>query len=195
VKPERNREGRTEIRKRRIVRISLTTLSALVLLVPLSAAAQSAKQEVPDNPAPKAGPTQPIPFSHKTHLGLDLACEGCHSNPEPGKMMTFPATSVCMQCHEVVATNKPAIQKLTEFAKSGQAVPWVRVYEVTPGVNWAHRTHLQAGMRCVMCHGDVSKLDAMTQLTAVTSMASCIGCHQAHNAGTTCHTCHSWPAE
>ena len=110
-------------------------------------------------------------------------------------MMTFPATSVCMQCHEVVATNKPAIQKLTEFAKSGQAVPWVRVYEVTPGVSWAHRTHLQAGMRCVICHGDVSKLDALTQATAVTSMASCIGCHQAHNAGTTCHTCHSWPAE
>jgi uncharacterized membrane protein len=195
VKPERNREGRTEIRKRRIVRISLPALSALLLLVPLPASAQSAKQEVPDNPALKAGPAQPVPFSHKKHVALGLECEGCHSNPEAGKMMTFPATSVCMQCHEVVATNKPAIQQLTEFAKSGQAVPWVRVYEVTPGVNWGHRTHLQAGVQCVMCHGDVSKLDVMTQLTAVTSMASCINCHQAHSAGTTCHTCHSWPAE
>lgn len=194
MKREGDGKRHAEIGKRHTTWIAAPIL-ALMFLVALSAAAQSAKQEVPDNPAPKAGPAQPIPFSHRTHLGLDLACEGCHSNPEPGRMMTFPATSVCMQCHEVVATSKPAIQKLTEFAKSGQAVPWVRVYEVTPGVNWAHRTHLQAEMRCVMCHGDVSKLDVITQLTAVTSMASCIGCHQAHNAGTTCHTCHSWPAE
>jgi len=172
---------------------------ALVLLLLFGshpAAAQSAKQQVPDNPAPPSAPVQPIPFSHKTHLAMDLSCKDCHSNPEPGpgNLMTFPATSKCMECHEVVATNKPSIQKLAQFAKSGQPISWVRVYQVLPGVNWGHRKHLQAGMQCAMCHGDVSQSDAMAVTTSVTSMASCIGCHEANHAPTVCRTCHSWPA-
>ncbi len=107
--------------------------------------------------------------------------------------MTFPAVATCMGCHNTVAKEKPAIIKLTELAKSGQPIPWVRVYEVTPGVTWSHRRHLQAGMQCVMCHGQVGQLDAMAQTTAVTSMASCISCHQAHKTNTTCQTCHAWP--
>ena len=70
----------------------------------------------------------------------------------------------------------------------------MRVYQVTPGVTWTHRKHLQAGMQCVMCHGNVAQLDAMAQTTSVVAMASCISCHQAHNANTACATCHSWPA-
>ena len=163
-------------------------------LVAPRASAQNAKQQVPDNVAPHPAPAQPLPYSHKTHLALGLMCKNCHTNPDPGIAMGFPPTARCMQCHVEVAKEKPAIQKLTAFAKSGQAIPWVRVYQLTPGVNWSHRKHLQAGMECQMCHGDVSQLDAIAQVTAVTSMASCISCHQAHSAPTVCQTCHSWPS-
>jgi len=174
--------------------IHFSAAAAMLLLVlALAAGAQEAKQQVPDNVAPHPAPEQPIPYSHKTHLALGLKCQNCHTNPAPGNMMTFPATSKCMQCHTDVAKNKPAIEKLAEFSKSGQPIPWVRVYELPAGVNWSHRTHLQAGMQCTMCHGQVAQLNAMAEITGVTSMASCIGCHQAHNAPTVCHTCHSWP--
>jgi len=154
----------------------------------------AAKQEVPDNLAPHPAPEQPIPYSHKTHVGaLGLKCEMCHTNPDPGNQMTFPATSTCMTCHTSVAKDKPAIVKLADFAKSGQPIPWVRVYQVTPGVTWTHRKHVQAGMQCAMCHGNVGQLDAMAETTAVTSMASCISCHQSHNAPVACATCHVWP--
>jgi cytochrome c5 len=86
----------------------------------------AAKQEVLDNLAPHPAPEQPIPYSHKTHLALGLKCQMCHTNPAPGNLMTFPATSTCMSCHTSVAKDKPAIVKLADFAKSGQAVPWVR---------------------------------------------------------------------
>ena len=108
--------------------------------------------------------------------------------------MTFPAVATCMGCHNNVAKDRSAIIKLAEFAKSGQPIVWVRVYQVTPGVNWTHRKHLQAGLQCVNCHGQVGQLDQMAETTAVTSMASCISCHQAHNANTMCQTCHAWPA-
>lgn len=151
-------------------------------------------QEVPNNPSPHAPPDQPLPYSHKTHLALGLTCATCHINPDPGTMMTFPATKICMQCHVSVAKNKPAIQKLTEYSKAGETIPWVRVYTLLPGVQWSHRRHLQAGMKCEMCHGQVSQMERMSEATSVTTMYSCYHCHQVHNANTVCETCHVWPA-
>jgi hypothetical protein len=157
-------------------------------------AAAAVKQEVPDNPIEHAPPEQPIPYSHKTHLALGLPCTACHTNPAPGNLMTFPATSTCMACHVSIATKKPAILKLAEFSKSRQPIPWVRVYQVLPGVTWTHRKHLDAGMKCQMCHGDVAQMDRMSEATSVTTMGVCLNCHKEHGAPTVCSTCHSWPA-
>jgi len=169
----------------------------MVLFLTLCARAQqpaaAATQEVPDNPSEHAAPEQPVPYSHKKHLAFGLKCQQCHTNPDPGAQMTFPVSTTCMMCHNTIAKDRPAIVKLTELAKSSQPIPWVRVYRITPGVTWTHRKHLQAGMQCVMCHGDVAQLDTMAQTTAVLAMASCIGCHQTHNADTACATCHAWP--
>jgi hypothetical protein len=157
------------------------------------AATADAKKDVPDNLAEHTPPVQPLPYSHQTHLALGLECNMCHANPEPGNMMTFPATSTCMSCHDTVATKKPSIQKLAAYAKSGQTIPWVRVYAVTSGVNWTHRKHLEAGIKCETCHGPVADMAVMSQATSVTSMGVCINCHQLHAAPTVCQTCHSWP--
>ena len=99
-----------------------------------------------------------------------------------------------MACHNVVAAEKPSIRKLASYAKSGQPIPWVRVYVLTGGVNWTHRKHVDAGMKCETCHGQVEEMTAMSQATSVTSMAVCINCHTLHNAPIACQTCHAWPA-
>jgi hypothetical protein len=155
---------------------------------------QDMKPLVPANLAEHQPPVQPIPYSHKLHLALGLECNTCHTNPEPGKLMTYPATSTCMSCHAVVAKSKPAIQKLAGFAKSQEAVPWVRVYAVLPGVNWTHRKHLEAGMKCETCHGQVAQMEVMSEAMSVSTMGVCIRCHAANNAPTVCQTCHAWPA-
>lgn len=158
-----------------------------------SAASPTAGMDVPDNPSPHPAPEQPIPYSHKTHLALGLQCSGCHTNPEPGKLMTFPATSTCMACHQAIATDKPAIQKLASYAKSGEPIPWVRVYRVLPGVTWTHRKHLDAGIKCEICHGQVAEMQMMSEATSTTTMGVCLHCHTLHNAPTVCSTCHIWP--
>jgi Cytochrome c7 and related cytochrome c/Cytochrome c3 len=189
------------VRSGRAPAIALASVSLIAPLVMASLAkaqqamgTQVAKHEVPGNLAEHLPPVQPIPYSHKTHLALGLECKTCHTNPEPGKLMTFPATSTCMSCHAAVAKSKPAIQKLAGFSKSQQDVPWVRVYAVLPGVNWTHRKHLDAGMKCETCHGQVAQMDAMSESMSVTTMAVCISCHKANNAPTVCQTCHAWPA-
>ena len=151
------------------------------------------KQEVPDNPAAHEPPEQPLPYSHKTHLALGLDCTNCHTNPEPGNLMTFPATTKWMGCHRTKATNKPSIQKLTAYWKSGETILWVRVYKVLPGVTWSHRKHLAAGIKCQMCYGQVAEIDRMSEATSVTTMGVCLNCHKDHGAPSVCATCHSWP--
>lgn len=181
-----------------VVMLVAVSFAAAFLWAPRTRAQQAAgaadvKQEVPDNPASHEPPEQPIPYSHKVHLALGLPCANCHTNPDPGNLMTFPATAKCMACHHSIATNKPAIKKLAAYAKSGEAIPWVRVYKVLPGVTWTHRKHLAAGMKCQMCHGQVAEMDRMSETTSVTTMGVCLKCHEDHGAPTVCSTCHSWP--
>ena len=151
---------------------------------------QASKPMVADNPSEHPAPLQPLPYSHKKHLAFGLECKKCHTNPEPRKLMTFPGTSTCMECHATIAKEKPAIQKLTEFAKSKQAIPWVRVYTVLPGVAWSHQPHMEAGVKCETCHGQVREMDAMSEVTSVTTMYVCLNCHEMNRAKTACDTCH-----
>lgn len=166
--------------------LALTLLAAFLLMCGVSVSAQDVRNTIP----PPTGPVQPLPYSHKTHLALGMQCATCHTNPDPGVLMTFPKTAACMQCHNTVAKDKPSIKKLADYNESGETIPWVRVYKVVPGVEWSHRKHVQAGMTCEMCHGDVAKLDVMAMIKTTTSMVSCIDCHKAHNAPVTCETCH-----
>ncbi len=185
------------MKKNEIIRMAVVAqiLAALIFMVHSvkaqpAAQTQSAKPMVPDNPSEHTPPVQPFPYSHKTHLAVGLECKECHANPDPGKLMTFPATSKCMQCHVTIAKNKPAIQKLAEFAKSQKPIPWVRVYTVLAGVSWSHRPHLEAGQKCETCHGQVAQIEAMSEVTSVTTMYGCLNCHEMNHAKTACETCH-----
>jgi cytochrome c7-like protein len=175
-----------------VAAIALATFVLFAANLPAQEAATShaVKPMVPDNPSEHPAPTQPIPYSHKKHLAFGLECKKCHTNPDPGKLMTFPATATCMECHVTIAKTKPTIQKLAEYAKSGQAIPWVRVYTVLPGVAWSHRPHLEAGVKCETCHGQVRELEAMSEVTSVSTMYSCLHCHELNHAKTACDTCH-----
>jgi Zn ribbon nucleic-acid-binding protein len=134
-------------------------------------------------------PEQPIPFSHKQHITLPLACKECHSNPDPGEVEGIPATSKCMACHFSIAKDKPSIQKLKSFADSKQPVPWIRVYQIPSYVDFSHRKHLEAGFKCEKCHGAVEARDALWKETDIT-MGGCITCHRQNKASITCTYCH-----
>jgi hypothetical protein len=161
--------------------MTMRVLAALLL------AAASLIAQTGEKPA---APEQPLPFSHKTHSATGLKCQECHPNPDPGERMTLPAASKCMVCHITIAKDRPAIQKLAEFTKSKQPIPWVRVYSVAAGVYWSHRSHLEAGVTCDACHGQVAQTDAMAKVTSVTTMAGCIACHRKQHANTGCEFCH-----
>ncbi|MCK5326173.1 MAG: cytochrome c3 family protein [Woeseiaceae bacterium] len=178
-------------------RLRYPLLIALIAAMPVNADETVADQSpaVPDNIAPPAAPTQPLPFSHATHLQSGLPCQNCHVNSNPGTMMGYPAVATCMMCHNAIATDRPTIKRLQEYWLSEQPIHWLRVYAITPGVTWSHRTHLDAGAQCETCHGDMSQVQAVAETKAIRAMASCISCHKVRGASTACISCHAWPSD
>jgi len=176
----------------------IATACALLIAYLFAGAQQSSADTVslvPDNIAPHPAPTQPLPYSHKSHLALGLVCQTCHVNPDPGSRMTLPATETCMSCHRTIAKDKTAIVELQKYSAAGEPIPWVPVYAITPGVNWSHRTHLDAGAQCETCHGDLTQVEAVAETKAILSMATCINCHKAREAKIECVACHAWPTD
>jgi len=149
---------------------------------------------IPANVAPHPPIAQPIPFSHKIHVGNGLPCTTCHVDPQISNDMSLPHAATCMTCHAEVDKDQVDIKKLAEFAASGKPIPWVRIYPLLPGIQYSHAPHLRARVLCTTCHGPVPDQSVMSQLTALTSMATCISCHQTSQAKTECATCHSWPS-
>jgi predicted CXXCH cytochrome family protein len=167
---------------------------AAMLLWPLITPthAQSTTAAIP--PAPSVvpvAPDQPIPFSHKIHSGdQKMACITCHKQTRSGENLLLPQAQFCMTCHTTVAADKPAIQKLAQYASSGDPIQWVRVYDLPSFVTFSHSTHMSANVTCTECHGPVETREAVAR-EIEWNMPRCFSCHQKTKAATACDTCHA----
>ncbi len=163
---------------------------AVLLAALLFASVSLGTQGLPAAGTRPRAPVQPLPYSHKTHAALGLECRTCHVNPAPGRLMTFPPPAFCMGCHQSVASDRSAIQKLATFAASGKPIPWVRVYQLPGYVFWSHAAHLRPDVTCADCHGPVAERDAIAQETNIVTMAGCVSCHDRRQVFTDCGDCH-----
>jgi hypothetical protein len=160
-------------------------VSSLVLLTAIFAAIGVAPSQ-----ETLRGPVQPLPFSHKQHAGaLSLDCKMCHVNPDPGELMTYPATAICMQCHSAIKTDSPHIQELAKAAAEDRAIEWVRVYQIPGFVYFSHRTHLAKGATCQKCHGQVQTRERVFVDGDITR-SGCMNCHVENSASIDCNYCH-----
>lgn len=69
------------------------------------------------------------------------------------------------------------IKKLAAYYESGEALPWQRIYRLPKYVFFSHSVHVNKGINCTNCHGNVADLDTMTKLKPIT-MGRCINCHR-----------------
>jgi hypothetical protein len=192
-------------------RISETgkTIGALITLVLLVGAVAAAVEYFPSASNQGYAPEQPIPFSHKLHAGDNkIPCMYCHTNVEKSRHATVPAVNVCMNCHSVVKTDSPWIQKVAAAYKEGKPIEWVRVHELPDFVYFPHKRHVKKGIACETCHGNVKVMAKVEQKMPLT-MGWCMECHRGqttpkqvlaqhypgrkegeHVAPTNCNTCH-----
>jgi hypothetical protein len=124
-------------------------------------------------------PKQPVAFSHAVHadqLGLD--CRYCHSAVERSWYSNIPSSDTCMKCHSLILKDSPKLELVRESFKSGQPIPWVQVHKLPDYAYFNHSVHVNRGVSCVHCHGQVNKAEEVTHEKSLT-MTFCLDCHRA----------------
>jgi hypothetical protein len=127
-------------------------------------------------------PTQPINFPHPRHAGavkdggLGLNCLYCHNTANKSQDVGMPAVNTCMGCHTIILPQRPEIQKLAKYAADKRPIPWVRIHKVPEYVHFPHVRHVNAGVTCQTCHGQVQKMAQVYQYASL-NMGWCINCH------------------
>ncbi len=146
-------------------------------------------------------PDQPIPFSHQLHAGqMQIDCQYCHTGVEKSRHAMVPPVNTCMNCHSVARKDRPAIQKLTSYYNEGKALHWKRIHRVPDFVYFNHSVHVNSGIDCSSCHGDVRQMQKIAQMNSFT-MAACLDCHRhpqeklpylknVKNGPDNCYACH-----
>jgi hypothetical protein len=122
--------------------------------------------------------TQPIPFSHKHHVGDDgIDCRYCHTSVEKSGFAGLPSTSICLTCHSQLFLDSPKLAPLHESARTGQPIHWVRVHDLPDFVYFEHDIHVRKGVACIECHGQVDQMP-LTWRVASLDMQWCLHCHR-----------------
>ena len=121
---------------------------------------------------------QPIPFSHKHHVGDDgIDCRYCHATVETARSAGLPATSTCLTCHSQLYTDAAILAPLHESARTGRPIAWRRVHTLPDFVYFAHGPHVAKGVGCIECHGRVDQM-ALTWRARPLQMQWCLDCHR-----------------
>jgi len=147
------------------------------------------------------------------HAGIPSAnvCMNCH------KFVT--ATLGALQAEEIAAKEtgrpvapiiSPELAKLYDAlgldetrerdpGKPQKPIVWTRIHNLPDFVYFDHRAHVNAGVACQQCHGNVETMERVRQVETL-AMGWCVNCHRQSNeigvqgkpvnASTDCTTCH-----
>jgi hypothetical protein len=121
---------------------------------------------------------QPIPFSHKHHVGDDgIDCRYCHSTVETARSAGLPSTQTCLNCHSQLFADAPILAPLRESMAQGRSLQWNRVHQLPDFVYFDHSIHVRQGVSCGECHGPVDRMP-LTWRKADLQMRWCLDCHR-----------------
>lgn len=121
---------------------------------------------------------QPVLFSHKHHVGDDgIDCRYCHTSVEVSAFAGMPPTDTCMHCHSQLFNDSPMLQPVIESAATGVPIAWNRVNQLPDFVYFDHSIHINKGVGCTTCHGQVNEMPLMEK-TASLQMTWCLECHR-----------------
>jgi hypothetical protein len=121
---------------------------------------------------------QPIPFSHKHHVGDDgIDCRYCHTSVEKSAFAGLPPTTTCMTCHSQLFTNAAMLAPVRNSLAEHKPIHWQRVHRLPDYVYFDHSVHIAKGIGCTTCHGPVGTMPLMRQEAPLT-MGWCLDCHR-----------------
>jgi hypothetical protein len=121
---------------------------------------------------------QPVPFSHQHHVGgLGIDCRYCHVSVEQSSFAGLPPTETCMTCHSQLFTQAPLLAPVRQSMVTDTPLSWNRVNFVPDFVFFNHGIHINKGVGCSTCHGQVDAMP-MTWQAHTLFMKWCLDCHR-----------------
>jgi hypothetical protein len=121
---------------------------------------------------------QPIQFSHERHVGGNgIDCRYCHTSVEDSPFAGIPPTKTCLNCHSEIFANSPFLQPIRDSFESGRPIEWTRVHDLPDFVFFDHSIHVNKGVGCTTCHGQVDRMPLMAQEQSL-QMEWCLDCHR-----------------
>jgi hypothetical protein len=125
----------------------------------------------------QAAPAQPIAFNHQVMVQLGVQCLYCHNTARESPAAGMPSVAKCMGCHKVVDPTVPVIQEVAGYWDRQQPIPWVRVNVMPRFVFFSHQVHINNGVNCETCHGDVGHMTVDKPVVRM-NMGWCLDCHE-----------------
>jgi hypothetical protein len=121
---------------------------------------------------------QPIQFSHERHVGGNgLDCRYCHTSVEESPFAGIPPTKTCINCHSQIFSASPYLEPVRESFRSDRPIQWTRVHDLPDFVYFNHSIHVNKGVGCTTCHGQVDRMPLMWQEQSL-QMEWCLDCHR-----------------
>ncbi|TDA66063.1 MAG: menaquinol oxidoreductase [Chloroflexi bacterium] len=139
-------------------------------------------------------PEQPIAFPHNRHVGIGASCLYCHAGATLGPSAGLPGIEKCWGCHQQVQKQSPELTKLAGYVERNEPIPWVPVAIQPEFVRFKHSPHVNAGLQCSACHGDLAKM-TVAEAQKGQNMGWCLQCHKSSAPEqwtklSDCATCH-----
>lgn len=158
-----------------VLAVKLFFVGALVLLV---AAVAVMRWAISPDVAMQQPVAQPIPFSHKHHVGDDgIDCRYCHTSVEKSSFAGLPSTQICLTCHSQLFRDSPLLAPLHASMRDDAPIRWNRVHDLPDFVYFDHSIHVNKGVACIECHGRVDQMP-LTSRVASLNMQWCLQCHR-----------------
>jgi len=82
-----------------------------------------------------------------------------------------------MSCHSQIWTNSPLLEPVRESYRTGKPIIWNKVNAVPDFVYFNHSIHVNRGINCNYCHGDIQK-QMITYKGKPFFMSWCLDCHR-----------------
>jgi hypothetical protein len=121
---------------------------------------------------------QPIQFSHERHVGGNgIDCRYCHTSVEFSGFAGIPPTKTCLNCHGQIFADSPFLLPVRESFETGRSLEWTRVHDLPDFVFFDHSIHVNKGVGCTTCHGQVERMPLLAQEQSL-QMEWCLDCHR-----------------
>jgi hypothetical protein len=121
---------------------------------------------------------QPVQFSHKHHVGDDgIDCRYCHTAVETSATAGIPPTKTCMNCHSVLFNTAGYLEPVRASYRDDKSIEWVRIHRLADYVYFNHSIHVNKGVGCSSCHGQINQMPLVFQASSL-QMEWCLDCHR-----------------